>query len=701
MAATTPNVTPLKSNRFTGCSDITNYEVICNVGLGTFGSVDKAKCRATGKVVALKRIFMHNEKDGFPITSLREIKLLKTLSHVNVLHLDEMAIERVKAKERKKATLYMVTPYMDHDLSGLLKNTDVKITVPQIKCYMLQLLEGLRYLHSAHIIHRDMKAANLLINNAGILQIADFGLARYYDEPSPKPGKGGGEAKREYTGLVVTRWYRPPELLLNLKKYTSAIDLWGVGCVFGEMFKKRPILMGGTDLGQIHMIFDLVGSPNDENMPGWSELPGCEGTKSFDHKAGNIKEQFKELSPSGVSLLSDLMTLDWRTRINAHDALRHPYFSTEPLPARPSDIPRYNDSHELDQRRVGDKKAEPPPAPKGGAVGMGPEGEWAPHANGGPSRDYRRDGPGWAPDRRDRGPPPRDERRVPPQERAPPAYDSRRPAHAGGPPPPMRQPGWVRPPPDNPPPHPAHDSLPPRPANDNLPPRPPPTAHPHPNNRPDDVRPSNGPPGPPRQRNNAPSKDTYIPTYSSAHPHDREMPDRQDILDRRDQHDRRDLPDRREYDRRDYRDRDCASRGNSRERHPYRDPDRTDRPPPPRRDNHNRDYHERDRRDFDRGRDRDRDRERDRAYNGRPQPYDERDRDRGRRSDSYGGGLPVGPPGGAANGSGLPYGGSASGSDTSRMGGNRRRTRSRSPGAERRERDKQREERDRNPYGRR
>lgn len=121
---------------------------------------------------------------------------------------------------------------MDHDLSGLLENPNVKFTEPQIKCYMLQLLEGLRYLHDNQILHRDMKAANLLINNKGILQIADFGLARHYDEPVPQPGKGGGEARREYTTLVVTRWYRPPELLLHLRRYTTAIDLWGVGWVY-------------------------------------------------------------------------------------------------------------------------------------------------------------------------------------------------------------------------------------------------------------------------------------------------------------------------------------------------------------------------------------------------------------------------------------------------------------------------------------
>ncbi|KAK2765897.1 serine/threonine protein kinase, CMGC, CDC2/CDK sub [Arachnomyces sp. PD_36] len=319
---------------------------------------------------------MHNEKDGFPITALREVKLLKMLSHPNILQLQEMAVERSKGEGRKKPSMYMVTPYMDHDLSGLLENPEVCFTEPQIKCYMLQLLEGLRYLHQNGILHRDMKAANLLIGNNGILQIADFGLARPYDEPPPQPGKGGGEAKRDYTTLVVTRWYRPPELLLQLRKYTTAIDMWGVGCVFGEMFKGKPILAGTSDLNQAHLIFSLVGTPTEENMPGWSALPGCDGVKSFGSKSGNLSHIFREQGPAAISLLSELLKLDWRKRINAIDALKHPYFLNPPLPAKPGDLPQFEESHELDRRKFRDQKAALPPAPAGGSVGMGPNGEW-------------------------------------------------------------------------------------------------------------------------------------------------------------------------------------------------------------------------------------------------------------------------------------------------------------------------------------
>ncbi|KAL9057820.1 MAG: hypothetical protein Q9206_002190 [Seirophora lacunosa] len=354
--------------RFRGCSSIKSYEILEKLGEGTFGEVYKAKLLSDGHVVALKKILMHHEKDGFPITALREIKLLKMLSHPNILKLEEMAVERTKGEGRKKAIMYMVTPYMDHDLSGLLENPKVEFSEPQIKCYMLQLLEGLRYLHANKILHRDMKAANLLINNSGILQIADFGLARPYDDPAPRPGNGGGEARRDYTTLVVTRWYRPPELLLQLRRYTTAIDMWGVGCVFGEMFKGKPILAGTSDLNQANMIFDLVGSPTEENMPGWSSLPGCEGVRAFSPRPSMLAHVFRQEGSSAISLLSELLKLDWRKRINAIDALKHPYFTNHPLPARPGDIPRFEDSHELDRRKFRGQKLERPPAPAGGSA---------------------------------------------------------------------------------------------------------------------------------------------------------------------------------------------------------------------------------------------------------------------------------------------------------------------------------------------
>ena len=396
-----------KSKRFQGCSSIRNYILMSKLGEGTFGEVHKAESRITGQIVAMKKILMHQEKDGFPVTALREIKLLKMLSHPNILKLEEMAMERTKGEGRKKATVYMVTPYMDHDLSGLLENPSVEFAESHIKCYMLQLLEGVAYLHKSKILHRDMKAANLLINNEGVLQIADFGLARPYDDPPPQPGRGNGEATRGYTTVVVTRWYRPPELLLQLRYYTPAIDIWGIGCVFGEMFKKRPILPGNSDLNQLHLIFDLMGSPTEKNMPGWSTLSGCDGVKTFQHRNSSISTAFRDQGSLFISLLSELLNLDWRKRINAMDALQHPYFKTEPLPAKPGDIPQFQESHELDRRKFREQRANPPPAPAGGTVGMGPDADFGnstlPNGHGqyqqGDTRGYCNDQPSCPPRR--------------------------------------------------------------------------------------------------------------------------------------------------------------------------------------------------------------------------------------------------------------------------------------------------------------
>jgi serine/threonine-protein kinase BUR1 len=484
--------------RFKGCSKIGEYEMMQKLGEGTFGEVHKARHRVTGNIYAMKKILMHNEKDGFPITSLREIKLLKMLSHDNILKLQEMSVERPKAEGRKRAILYMVTPYMDHDLSGLLDNPDVQFQEAQIKCYMLQLFKGLRYLHDNHILHRDMKAANLLINNRGRLQIADFGLARHYDEPVPLRGKGNGEARREYTSLVVTRWYRPPELLLQLRKYTPAIDMWGAGCVFGEMFKRKPILAGQSDIHQAQIIFELVGSPTDRNMPGWSELPGAEAIRAFPPSNGGLAARFRELSNLGLSLISDLMRLDWRKRINAIDAIDHPYFQENPKPMREEDIPHFADSHELDRRNARGQKQALPPAPAGGTVGGGPNGEWT--VPGAPPQNFQ----GGGGDRRyppDRGPPGLDRPRNGYDRRGPPGFDHRPPP----PPPGVRRPDWgngadTR-----------HSNLPPPPGNGR---------HPLPN------MPRHGPEGGDRRgpeggdRRGPPptAGDVYIPSYNADGP---------------------------------------------------------------------------------------------------------------------------------------------------------------------------------------
>lgn len=580
----TPTTPKGIARRFRGCSKIGEYEMLQKLGEGTFGEVHKARHVRTGQVFAMKKILMHNEKDGFPITSLREIKILKLLSHENVLRLEEMAVERPKAEGRKRAILYMVMLYMDHDLSGLLDNPDVHFTVAQIKCYMLQLFKGLRYLHDNHILHRDMKAANLLINNRGRLQIADFGLARHYDEPAPIRGKGNGEARRDYTALVVTRWYRPPELLLQLRRYTPAIDMWGAGCVFGEMFKRKPILAGQSDLNQAQIIFELVGSPNSESMPGWDQLPNAHSVKDWAAHPGNLSSKFREISPTGISLLSELLKLDWRKRVNAIDAIDHPYFKEEPLPMREEDIPRFADSHELDRRSARGQKQALPPAPAGGTVGGGPNGEWTgtgpPPSGSGPWMNGDRPRYGT----QDRGPPgvdrPGHNNRGGYNDRRNPGYD-----HRAAPPPPRHQPDWGNG---------AQGRERAPPYGNNLPPPPGEGRHPLPHPPPRYGGASQGDRG-----LRAPPGDTYIPSYRGAdggqRREDRRSRDPDDRPGPRDGrrgsrdsgHSREGPPDDRSDRGRDYRDRERPSdaRNFPRERRDGRTRSRS----PDRRDNRNRD----------------------------------------------------------------------------------------------------------------
>lgn len=138
----------------------------------------------------------------------------------------------------------MVMEFLEHDLRVLMENMKGPFLAPEIKCLLLQILKGLAYLHSNWVIHRDLKTANLLLNNQGILKIADFGLAREYGSPATLLSPN-----------VVTLWYRAPELLLESKEYTTAIDMWSVGCIFAELITQRPIFESeGGEIAHINKV---------------------------------------------------------------------------------------------------------------------------------------------------------------------------------------------------------------------------------------------------------------------------------------------------------------------------------------------------------------------------------------------------------------------------------------------------------------
>ena len=153
---------------FPYCAEVSKYEKQAKIGQGTFGEVFKARDKKNkGKIVALKKVLMENEKEGFPITALREIRILQLLRHENIVNLIEICRTKATQFNRHKSTFYLVFDFCEHDLAGLLSNFNVKFNLGEIKKVMQQLLNGLYYIHSNKIIHRDMKAANVLITKQG------------------------------------------------------------------------------------------------------------------------------------------------------------------------------------------------------------------------------------------------------------------------------------------------------------------------------------------------------------------------------------------------------------------------------------------------------------------------------------------------------------------------------------------------------
>jgi len=331
-----------KIGRTWGSRNVDVFERIEQVGEGTYGQVYKARNKETGDVVALKRVRMDNEKEGFPITAIREIKILKVLNHKNVVRLKEIVTSKGSDYNQGKGSIYMVMEFSDHDLTGL-TDAGQKFTVPQIKCYMKQLLEGLAYCHARKVLHRDIKGSNLLINNDGQLKLADFGLARVYDT----------DKQHAYTNRVITLWYRPPELLLGATMYGPAIDMWSAGCIFAELLLRKPILPGKNEFEQIDLIFKLLGTPDEQTWPKCKDLQYYDLILSQTARKymNRFDEKFGNLEPMAKDLLRKLLAMDPEKRITADDALDHEYFWNDPLPATPAELPKYPPSHEFTAKK--------------------------------------------------------------------------------------------------------------------------------------------------------------------------------------------------------------------------------------------------------------------------------------------------------------------------------------------------------------
>ncbi|MBW0495359.1 hypothetical protein O181_035074, partial [Austropuccinia psidii MF-1] len=294
-----------------GCRSVYCFEKLNHIEEGSYGVVFRAREKETGEIVALKKIKMSQEKNGFPITSLREIHTLMMARHENIVHVREIVVGDTLTQ------IFIVMDFIEHDLKNLLTTMRTPFLASEVKTILIQLLSATALCHDNWIIHRDLKTSNLLMNNRGQIKVADFGLARTYGDPP----------MGDMTPLVVTLWYRAPELLLGAESYTTSVDMWSIGCIFAELILREPLFPGEGEIDQIGRIFKLLGRPSETIWPGFKLLPNA---NKFDLNSiqpySTLRQKFRYVTEAGIDLMNKLLTYDPNQRITADEALKHPYF---------------------------------------------------------------------------------------------------------------------------------------------------------------------------------------------------------------------------------------------------------------------------------------------------------------------------------------------------------------------------------------
>lgn len=318
--------------------DVTVFDKKYQVGQGTYGSVFVGADKVTGDIVALKRINTEQEENGFPITAIREVKILKALNHQNIVTLKEIVTSKGHGEIPKN--VFMVFEYLEYDLTGILETPEIRLNQDHVKSWSNQLLSGVHYMHKNKIIHRDLKASNLLISKKGELKIADWGLARSWNRDM-----------RSLTKKVITLWYRPPELLLGNGRYSPKIDMWSVGCIIAEMFRRSGFLKGRNENEQLDLIFNTAGHPTiaewpdiDEKCPLWKNFKPEPGKELPRRIKENLQTQLRNpawLTKNAIDLIEKLLTLNPEKRWDAYHALDADYFFEDPI---------YKKAHQLNMK---------------------------------------------------------------------------------------------------------------------------------------------------------------------------------------------------------------------------------------------------------------------------------------------------------------------------------------------------------------
>lgn len=309
-----------------------NFKVESVLGEGAYGIVALAVHLPTKTKVAIKKIEPF-ERPLFCLRTLREIKLLRKFNnHENIIRLYDLQ------KPSSFATfneVYLIQEYMPSDLHNIIQ-THV-LSDQHVQFFIYQILKGLKLIHSAKVIHRDLKPSNILVNENCDLKICDFGLARV-DSVNYRTDKISS-----LTEYVATRWYRAPEIMLNVSNYTTAIDLWSVGCILFELLIYRAIFPGADYINQLKLIFEILGTPSEDDLkvikskrartfiqslPVRQKVNLTEFVQLHPCRRAKHHEFAGEVNPMAIDLLEKLLVFDPSRRITVAEALEHPYLST-------------------------------------------------------------------------------------------------------------------------------------------------------------------------------------------------------------------------------------------------------------------------------------------------------------------------------------------------------------------------------------
>lgn len=282
------------------------------------------------QLVAIKKIKKQKEyTEGLAPDAVRELKHLQELHHPNIISL-------LSVFSSKDQNLNLVLEYLPlGDLEELIRDDKgIHYGTSDVKAWMGMLTRAVWFCHENAVLHRDIKPNNLLIADDGEVKLADFGLARSFSDPYS-----------QMTSNVITRWYRPPELLYGAKHYSGAVDVWSVGLVMAEMILRVPYLPGNSEIHQLQLICQAIGTPSEDNWPGVTKMPGYVKPAPEDATVPlRVKQDFMApfgtVGDAGVDLLISTLALDPRKRITARDMLRHPWWGVDPKPTRKQDLPR-------------------------------------------------------------------------------------------------------------------------------------------------------------------------------------------------------------------------------------------------------------------------------------------------------------------------------------------------------------------------